>query len=304
MKITKVELKQIIQEEMTNLLSEQQTYIVKSGDWLSTIAPKFGLDWKTLCKANPQIKNCDEIEIGDKIIIPSSTKKIPPMAAKAAKTGRPLTEKDLVLSTLQKMKPFFDNLKKEYFKHIKPLKELKRWQQYDDNVAKYILLGRLLMGGTFESGIASYERPKKLESDKIWLFDKVKNSEIVGGRYPGMMYNSRENNIQPFFKYDPKFELQHKLMLSGLYLFCFLITKKASEELSKVMALNTLKKTGVLLFPFYDLWPNRHLANSESYYRKQVIAQIKELREDKISLRVENMFKQKIVDYYRQALSY
>ena len=49
---------------------QPQSYTVKSGDWLSKIAPKHGISTAALIKANPQIKNPNLIFPGQKINIP------------------------------------------------------------------------------------------------------------------------------------------------------------------------------------------------------------------------------------------
>jgi hypothetical protein len=46
-------------------------YVVKSGDTLSKIATAHGLTVEQIMTANPQIKNADQIAIGDQIVIPT-----------------------------------------------------------------------------------------------------------------------------------------------------------------------------------------------------------------------------------------
>lgn len=59
--------------------TSKKVYTVKRGDSLSTIAAKYGMDWKTLHKANPQIKNPSLIYPGQKLVIPTTkTKKTTP----------------------------------------------------------------------------------------------------------------------------------------------------------------------------------------------------------------------------------
>ena len=50
-----------------------QVYIVKSGDTMSKIAPKFGLTPDELCAANKDtVQDCDKIAAGDEIVIPTT----------------------------------------------------------------------------------------------------------------------------------------------------------------------------------------------------------------------------------------
>ncbi len=53
-------------------VSSPQVYTVVSGDTISKIAKRFGLTTAALLAANPQIKNANNIKIGDKITIPSA----------------------------------------------------------------------------------------------------------------------------------------------------------------------------------------------------------------------------------------
>lgn len=46
-------------------------YIVQRGDWLSTIARRFGVTLSALLAANPEISNPDRIEVGQQIRIPA-----------------------------------------------------------------------------------------------------------------------------------------------------------------------------------------------------------------------------------------
>lgn len=48
-------------------------YTVDKGDWLSSIAASNGLKTEDLIKANPQLKNPNKLNIGDKINIPTNT---------------------------------------------------------------------------------------------------------------------------------------------------------------------------------------------------------------------------------------
>jgi LysM repeat protein len=54
------------------VVATPQTYTVAAGDTMSKIAKKFGLTVAALEAANPQIKNPNNIKIGDKINIPSA----------------------------------------------------------------------------------------------------------------------------------------------------------------------------------------------------------------------------------------
>lgn len=54
-------------------------YTVRPGDWLSTIAPRFGLSWQSLCAHN-RLANCHSISAGQVLDIPASG----PVAAPAA----------------------------------------------------------------------------------------------------------------------------------------------------------------------------------------------------------------------------
>lgn len=49
-------------------------YQVGKGDNLSTIAKKFGVSLKDIMKANPGIKDANKIQIGQRIIIPTTNK--------------------------------------------------------------------------------------------------------------------------------------------------------------------------------------------------------------------------------------
>jgi surface antigen len=48
------------------------SYTVQSGDWLSTIAPRFGTTWQTLCTHN-RLSNCNAIFVGQVLDIPSGS---------------------------------------------------------------------------------------------------------------------------------------------------------------------------------------------------------------------------------------
>ena len=50
----------------------QQTYKVKQGDTLSTIAKRFGVTVDQILAANKNIKNPNKIAVGDVIVIPSA----------------------------------------------------------------------------------------------------------------------------------------------------------------------------------------------------------------------------------------
>jgi spore coat assembly protein SafA len=72
-----------------------QSYTVKSGDWLSKIAPKYGVSTAQLIAANPQIKNPNLIFPGQKINIPGQssgglTKYAMGGLAKRSRSGPPL----------------------------------------------------------------------------------------------------------------------------------------------------------------------------------------------------------------------
>ena len=47
-----------------------KAYIVRSGDCLSVIAQRNGMTLQTLLDANPQIRDPNHIEVGDKLLIP------------------------------------------------------------------------------------------------------------------------------------------------------------------------------------------------------------------------------------------
>ena len=53
---------------------KQDVYYVKSGDTLSGIAKKFGMSLAKLVSYNPQIKNINKINVGDKIYLSSGSK--------------------------------------------------------------------------------------------------------------------------------------------------------------------------------------------------------------------------------------
>ncbi len=60
--------------QVTGWIAARETggtvYVVKSGDTLSGIAAKYGVELDALIAANPQIKNPDLIYVGDKVTIP------------------------------------------------------------------------------------------------------------------------------------------------------------------------------------------------------------------------------------------
>jgi len=58
----------------TTRTTKGNVYTVKRGDTLSGIAARYGLDWRTLWKANPQIKNPNLIYPGQQISIPTTSK--------------------------------------------------------------------------------------------------------------------------------------------------------------------------------------------------------------------------------------
>ena len=68
---------------------EPTVYTVAPKDTLSGIAAKFGVTMAALLEANPQIKDPDQIALGDKITIPPKTA---PASPTPAKTPKPTAE--------------------------------------------------------------------------------------------------------------------------------------------------------------------------------------------------------------------
>jgi LysM repeat protein len=66
---------------------EPTVYKVAPGDTLSGIATKFGVTVAALLAANPQIKDPNQIAVGDEITIPPKTVPVTPTPAK--KTPKP-----------------------------------------------------------------------------------------------------------------------------------------------------------------------------------------------------------------------
>lgn len=54
-----------------------RVYVVRQGDTLSTIADRFDLTVDELLAANPDIKNPNQIAVGDRIIIPAAATSAP-----------------------------------------------------------------------------------------------------------------------------------------------------------------------------------------------------------------------------------
>lgn len=67
-----------------------QIYTVQSGDTFSGIATKFGLTMAQLQAANPQIKDPNKLQIGDKVTIPATTpSSVPNASAPSSLTTAP-----------------------------------------------------------------------------------------------------------------------------------------------------------------------------------------------------------------------
>ena len=52
------------------VVSAQSLHVVQGGEWLSTIALQYGVDWRAIFAANPQVKNPNLIYPGQVLVIP------------------------------------------------------------------------------------------------------------------------------------------------------------------------------------------------------------------------------------------
>lgn len=66
----------------------QQTHTVRRGETMDSIAKKLGVSLQDLIRANPQIRNPNDIDVGQHVNVPHAGHAAPPAARSARSTGR------------------------------------------------------------------------------------------------------------------------------------------------------------------------------------------------------------------------
>jgi murein DD-endopeptidase MepM/ murein hydrolase activator NlpD len=66
--------------------SHAAAHVVRSGEWLSTIAPRYGVSWQSLCSHNG-LGNCNSIEVGQVLNIPNGSVSSAPTAPQTVSYG-------------------------------------------------------------------------------------------------------------------------------------------------------------------------------------------------------------------------